>query len=119
MRENLAFQIRFFEDILADHPDFIDVLIPLGDAYTRRGLHEKGLEVDLRLAALLPRDPVVFYNLACSHALLGSPRQALAALSRALRLGYRDREWMEQDKDLDPIRQLPSFKKLTSRYFRT
>jgi tetratricopeptide (TPR) repeat protein len=117
MRENLSFQIRFFEDILSDHPDFIDVLIPLGDAYTRRGLHQKGLAVDMKLASLLPDDPVVFYNLACSHALLGSRRQALAALSRALRLGYRDREWLERDKDLDGIRHLPAFKKLTGKYF--
>jgi len=117
MKEDLAFQIRFFEDILADRPDFIDVLIPLGDAYTRKGLYAKGLEVDLRLAALLPDDPFVFYNLACSQSLLGAPRHALAALARALRLGYRDREWMEEDKDLDGIRGLPAFKKLTGRYF--
>ncbi|MCX6349956.1 MAG: hypothetical protein NTV79_10735 [Candidatus Aureabacteria bacterium] len=118
MRDNLTFQIKFFEDLLRDDPDFIDVLIPLGDAYTRRGLHEKGLAVDRKLSVLLPDNPVVFYNLACSHCLLGSRRNALAALSRALRLGYCDREWMERDQDLGGIRHLPSYKKLVRKYFR-
>ena len=68
--ELLEFEISFYEKLLTAYPDFIDVLIPLANAYTRRGLHEKGLEVDRRLTELRQDDPLAWYNLACSYSLL-------------------------------------------------
>ena len=41
--DSLAFEISFYERILAEDPDFIDALIPLADAYTKHGLYKKGL----------------------------------------------------------------------------
>jgi len=103
--EGLDFDIHFFESILEDRPRDIDALRFLGSAYTARGEHERGLHIDLRLLELEPNDPIVHYNLGCSYSLLGRISDALAALQRAMELGYRDFEHMEQDDDLRSVRE--------------
>ena len=84
----------------------------LGEAYTRRGWHEKGLEVDLKLARLKDHDPVVWYNLACSYSLLNRPEESFSALSHAITLGYDDFEYLLKDPDLATLRQSPKLRQL-------
>ena len=64
LKETLDFEIQFYEGVLEKNNDFTQALIVLGDLYTRKGLYEKGLMIDKRLAFLKPEDPIVFYNLA-------------------------------------------------------
>ena len=108
--ELLEFEISFYEKLLHAYPDFVDVLIPLGTAYTRRGLHEKGLVVDLKLTRLRGDDPLTWYNLACSYALLKRVDDALAALRRSFELGYTDVRHLQQDPDLVHLRQSPQYR---------
>lgn len=108
--ELLDFEIHFYEKLLTAYPDFVDVLMPLGEAYTRRGLHEKGLAVDVRLSELRSQDPYAWYNLACSYALLQRLDEALEALRRAFDLGYTDLKFLEKDPDLAPLRQSLKFR---------
>ena len=100
----IDFEIAFYEGVLARHPDYVEVLKVLGHLYTERGFFEKGLEIDRHLARLLPADPVVRYNLACSYALTAQPESAFEALEGAFELGYRDWRHMEGDRDLESIR---------------
>ena len=88
--DNLDFEIEFFEALVAESPDFVEALIPLADAYTQKGMYQKGLEADEKIAALRPNDPLVHYNLACSYALLGRIPQALSCMEKSLSLCYRD-----------------------------
>lgn len=111
----LDFDIAFFDSILQREPDYIDVLRCQGELLTRKGEHDRALEVDRRLARLLPDDSVVFYNLACSLTLVGRRQEALAALRRALQNGYDDFEHLEQDPDLDALRDVPEFVDLIAR----
>ena len=111
-KEDLDFEISFYEGLLQKQPDFINALIALGDAYTKRGRYEDGLKVDKRLAGLRPDDPVVHYNLACSCSLLKMADPAISALKKAIRLGYRDFTFMEKDPDLEYIRKDPRYKEL-------
>ena len=111
-KEDLEFEIRFFEGISHRDPDFIEALQILGDAYTKTGQWEKGLKVDERLAKLCPDNPLVFYNLACSYALLKHVDEAFAALDQAVRLGYNDARWLTKDPDLDNLRQDNRFEKI-------
>ncbi len=106
------FEIRFFESVLEHDPDHEESLVYLGHCYTARGDVERGLEMDLRLQRLRPTDPVVHYNLGCSYALLGRNDEAIAALERAVELGYRDALHMAQDKDLENLHRDPRFMKL-------
>lgn len=109
-RELLDFEISFYEQLVQEHPDFVDALMALGDAYTRRGWYEKGLAVDEQLSQLKAVDPVVWYNLACSHSLLGHIELALDALRQAIKRGYDDFEHLERDGDLQALRQSPQFR---------
>ena len=108
--ELLEFEISFYEKLLSAYPDFIDVLVPLGDAYTRRGLYDKGLQVDVRLTQLRGHDPLSWYNLACSYALLNHVDDSLNALRQAVALGYRDIEYLQKDPDLLNLRRSPKYR---------
>ncbi len=102
-KEDTEFEIGFYEKIIADTPNFIQALAALGDLYTREGYWQKGLDVDVRLSGLKPDDPVIFYNLACSYALLNQTRAALNALSKAIELGYDDFRHLRSDRDLENL----------------
>ena len=110
--ELLDFEISFYEKLLRAYPDFIDALLPLGDAYTRRGLHEQGLQIDLRLTRLRGEDAVAWYNLACSYSLLKRVDEACEALRRALELGYGDLAHLQKDPDLVNVRRSPKYRQL-------
>jgi tetratricopeptide (TPR) repeat protein len=111
-KEDLEFEIKFFEGIAHHDPDFIEALQILGDAYTKTGQWEKGLKIDERLASLCPDNSLVFYNLACSYSLLKHLDKAFAALREAVRLGYDDARWLTKDPDLDNLRQDNRFEKI-------
>lgn len=108
----LDFEISFYEGVIRRSPNYIEALVPLAEAYTRKGLYEKGLAIDERLSKLCKDNPVICYNLACSYALVGRRKEALAALRKAIRLGYRDFSHMRQDHDLKFLQGDPEFEKI-------
>ncbi len=114
--KTLDFEIEFYEKLLENNPDEISTLIPLGDVYTQRGLYEKGLAIDKRLVNLRPKEPVFYYNLACSFSLLGKKKEAIQAIKRAFELGYRDFEQIKLDGDLDNIRYDNRFRALLKKH---
>ncbi len=75
-------------------------------------MHEKGLNVDMKLAELKPANPLVHYNLACSYSLLGNIDAAINTLKKAIDLGYKDVEHLERDSDLINIRSDKRYKEL-------
>lgn len=99
-KDDIEFEIAFYENILKEAPHFIEALAVIGDLYTHAGYWQKGLDVDLKLSKLRPHDPNVLYNLACSYALLNQPRAALAALAAAIENGYDDFAYIKQDEHL-------------------
>ena len=110
--EDLDFEIEFYEELIQKYPHFADVLVALGESYTKKGRYEDGLKVDLELSRLRPDDPVVFYNLACSYSLLKKSDEALDALAKALKKGYSEFSFMNDDPDLAFIRSDRRYKKL-------
>lgn len=113
---DVDFEIQFFEGVLKQNPDFIEALIALGDLYTKKGLIDKGLEVDEKLSRLRPEDPLVFYNLACSYSLVKEVEKSIEAIKTAINNGYGDFEFIEQDKDLDNIRNDERFQQVLTRF---
>jgi len=109
------FEMRFYEELLKERPDFVQVLASLGDVYTRKGFYEEGLEVDHRLAKLKPDDPIVHYNLACSLSLVDEVDKALEELKEAVLLGYDDFSYILKDPDLKAVRKHPQFDKFMER----
>ena len=114
--ELLDFEISFYEKLLKAYPDFVDALIPLGDACTRRGLYDKGLAIDLRLTRLRHSDSVTWYNLACSYSLLNRLDDALQALRRSIELGYGDVDYLLKDPDLRNLRQSQQYRQFLASF---
>ena len=108
----LDVKIEFMEGIVRRDPEYVEALQLLGDHYTEIGRFEKGLQVDRKLSRLEPRNPLVFYNLACSHSLTGQADLAVAALEKSLLLGYRDFKWIARDPDLRTLRKHPLFRSI-------
>jgi tetratricopeptide (TPR) repeat protein len=104
------FEIKFYENLLQKRPDFVEALITLGDAYTRKGFYKEGLEVDRKLVQLKPDDPTIHYNLACSLSLTGEIEQSFKELKKAVLFGYDDFSYMLKDPDLENTRKHPHFK---------
>lgn len=103
-------RISFLEGIVRRDPKYVEALEILGDHYTQRGRHEQSLRVDQQLSLLEPGNPLVFYNLACSHSLNGEFDMAAASLERAISLGYRDFKWLARDPDLQRLRKHPLYR---------
>lgn len=106
------FEIGLARAVLKSDSKNFRALTMLGDALTRRGQHKEALEIDKRTAKLFPKDPIVFYNLACSYSNLKMIKEALGALKKALKLGYDDIKYLMEDPDLKNLRKDPRFKRL-------
>ncbi|RME67764.1 MAG: hypothetical protein D6781_12525 [Verrucomicrobia bacterium] len=114
-RSRYQFEIEFFEGILRHNPKDTDVVEILGGLYTKEGRIDDGLKMDRKLVRLQPDNATAHYNLACSLALKKRRTDALRSLERAIELGYDDVEWMQQDPDLEILRNHPTFQELVAR----
>lgn len=109
-----AFEIDFYEKLLKRSPRYFRVIEILGTLYTQCGHIDEGLKMDRKLVRLQPKNPIAQYNLACSLALKGRKRDAVAALRKAIDLGYEDYQWLKKDPDLNTLHTYIPFKKLFS-----
>jgi tetratricopeptide (TPR) repeat protein len=114
-QRELDVKIGFMEGVVKRDPGYVEALQILGDDYTRRGKYADGLKVDRQLSRLRPDDPLVQYNLACSYSLIGNFNLAIAALEKALNLGYRDFKWLAQDPDLSDLRRHPLYQAIRAK----
>src|SRR5437764_657509 len=113
-RSQLDFEIDFFERILSRDPNYVEVLMNLGELFSEKGCHRRALQVDLRLAQLKPKSPTVMYNLACSYALVNQKMDSLESLRQALALGYDDVDFLLVDPDLAVLHGLPEFQRIVA-----
>jgi len=113
--DNLDFEIDFYKAIIEKAPCYVEALSVLGEAYTRKGLYHEGLEIDRRLAAMRPKDPIAHYNLACSYSLVHKRKEALASLRKSITLGYCDVAHIATDGDLAWLHEDRSFHRLIRR----
>jgi hypothetical protein len=70
--------------------------------------------------ARVVEEPFLYYNLACTHALLGDTQQALSFLELELSVNHttrggreRQRAWARDDPDLRSLRDESRFAELT------
>ena len=106
------FEIEFFEAVHRRCPSYVDVVGLLGGLYTKTGRIADGLRMDRKLVRLEPGNATAHYNLACSLALSKKRPDALRSLKKAVALGYDDLDWMQQDPDLEILKNEPAFHQL-------
>lgn len=104
-----------FEYVLA-----IDTIATDGSG-THYALHELGrdeeaLEWMQKIIDENPSDDGNWYDQSCLYARMGRIDDALDALEKAFECGYRDFGHMEHDYDMDPLRDLPRYKELVTKY---
>lgn len=110
------FEIEFLGGILERDPCFVDAIRVHANNLAAKGLYARALQLDRRLARLLPEDAIAWYNLTCSYAMLGMIDPAFTSLERALDLGYQCEERLRLDPDLKPLRLDPRFHRLMRRF---
>lgn len=111
-REYIRFSLEFYSLILDSRPEQTEALELAANHFTAMGFYTDGLLLDQRLAQIRPEDPNVQYNLACSFALIGHYDDALYALQKAVKYGYRDYAHMMADEDLAALKHNPLFEEL-------
>ena len=111
-KEDIAFDIAFYESVLRRGTRYAEVVEILGGLYTKTGRIADGLKMDRKLVRLRPDDATAHYNLACSLALMRRHSAALASLQSAVKCGYDDYEWMEEDPDLEGLKKSLVFRTL-------
>jgi len=104
-KEDIEFEITFYNGLIAKNPGFAEALIALGELYTNAGMYKEGLAVDERLVQIRPDDPIVLYNLGCSYSLLGHIDKAYRSVKKAINCGYCDFKHLQQDDDLSNLRE--------------
>ncbi|MSR53405.1 MAG: hypothetical protein EXS09_08950 [Gemmataceae bacterium] len=118
-QSQIEFELEFFSSLLEHSPDFVEVLKEHAKNLAQVRRHPEGLSIDRRIAQLRPGDSLARYNLACSLALTRHKDEAIAELREAVQLGYRDFDFIKQDRDLDAIRRDPRFREILREYDRT
>ena len=84
-------------------------------ALVRLGRIDEGLEWMQQTLKSAPSDPIVTYNAACLYALAGRPDEALAHLETCADTGGLNYEWLQNDSDLDSLRNLDGFQAIVAR----
>jgi adenylate cyclase len=107
--------IRRAERNIELNPRDIRTLSLGSGALYRDGQHARAIEWSQRALELNPEDLSAILNAVCLHANLGDKEQAISLLERAITLGWGHREWIENDRDYDSLRDDPRFKKLMTR----
>ncbi|MBQ9174654.1 MAG: TIGR02281 family clan AA aspartic protease [Bacteroidales bacterium] len=80
------------------------------------GRDDEALEWMEGLIALDPDDAGPYYDKACLLSRMGRGEESVSALKTAFEKGYRDFAHLRIDDDMDPVRDLPSFKALVSEW---
>ncbi len=102
-------------DVVRKHldlnPDDSRALYLGAGALIKAGENEEATQWIERAVSLDPNEIAVLYNAACIYSELGKIDKALDYFERAIETGFASIEWIDNDSDLDPIRNHPRFQK--------
>jgi len=101
--------VRIAESRLSLNPDDVRALYMGANGLVALGETKRGLEWARQALEMDPDDPMVLYNVACIQSLAGSAEESLDSLEMAVKAGLTQREWIENDSNLDPLRNHPRY----------
>jgi tetratricopeptide (TPR) repeat protein len=104
-----------YEETLSLDPDHVDALNNLGVIY----IHDKDYSAARAFFAKAIRQRPgyvdAYYNLACLHALKGELAESLSHLKKAVTLDKSVKDWARTDSDLQNLRGVPEFERITGK----
>jgi len=104
--------IQAMEGHLREVPEDARARILLAAFYAEEGRQEDAIR-EANLAMLLrPNEAMVHYNAACTFCALNKKAEALDALAKAWRAGFKDADWARRDPSLTILYGDPEFEKL-------
>jgi TolB-like protein/Flp pilus assembly protein TadD len=103
------------EERLRHNPEDIRALYMAANGLVALGERERGLAWAERAMLLDPSDPMLLYNVACIQSLAGECEAAITTIERSADAGLTQREWLDHDSNLDPLRGDPRFQALLAR----
>ncbi|MFH1230142.1 MAG: heavy metal-binding domain-containing protein [Planctomycetota bacterium] len=90
----------------------IEKLNTEGMECVQKSEYDKAMKCFNAVLAKYPTNPGTLYNIACTCSLIGDKEKSVTYLTKAVNNGYNNWEWMEQDKDLDNIRNEKAYQKI-------
>jgi len=107
--------LQVVEKFAQMHPDDARALLFGATGYLQAGDREKCREWTRRALTIGADDPVTYYNAACNYSLLGDIEAAFDCLEKGIQSGMAQKDWIEHDSDLDPLRSHPRFQEILRR----
>jgi len=104
--------LQAFEAHLREVPEDARARSLLASYYAEMGRTEDAKREASMAMMLRPNEPLILYNAACTFCLMNLKPEALDALTKAWRVGYRDSDWVWRDPDLAILYDEPEFEKL-------
>jgi serine/threonine protein kinase/tetratricopeptide (TPR) repeat protein len=104
--------VEIVQQRLTVSPDDVRALYMGANALAALGDVDKSIEWATLATSMEPEEPMVLYNVACIWSLAGKREEALDYLEKAVHLGLRQKEWLDHDGNLDPLREHPRFQAL-------
>jgi len=104
--------LQAFEAHLREVPEDARARSLLASYYAEMGRTEDAKREASMAMMLRPNEPLILYNAACTFCLMNLKTEALDALTKAWRVGYRDSDWVWRDPDLAILYDEPEFERL-------
>jgi len=104
--------VEVFKKHLELNPDDSRALILGAFAILKSEDKKTAVEWMERAVSLDPEETSLLYNAACFYSRLGNVEKALDYFERTIDSGYASKEWIDNDSDLDPIRNHPRFQEI-------
>lgn len=104
--------VQAFETHLHEVPEDARARGLVASYYAEMGRSEEAKREATLAMTLRPNEPLILYNAACTFCKMNQKAEALDALGKAWRVGYRDSDWAWRDPDLALLHGEPEFEKL-------
>ena len=104
--------IAEYKKVLSIQPNSTQALNNLAILYSSEERYDLALSTLQRMIKLRPNDPEVYYNIACIYSKQGRLDESVHYLGQAIGAGFKDKNLLRTDPDLENIRGTESYKKL-------
>jgi non-specific serine/threonine protein kinase len=104
--------IQAMEAQVREIPEDARARILLGAYYAEDGRIEDAMRESNLAMTLRPNEAMILYNAACTFCVIQKRPEALDAITKAWRAGFRDSDWARRDPTLALIHAEPEFQKL-------